>query len=640
LFSVPVLCFLSASALPLIFPDKKARTISLCLIALASLFLLMLSLDPILHNTVASVSIYEMTPGFSVSFLVDRLSAFFVLIISIVSLSAALYSIPYIEHMQGRFRKNINVSLMSLFILSMILTVLSENSFSFIIFWEIMSLSSFFLIMSEYDKAETRKAGIFYFVMTQLSTVLLFAAFIIMYVNSGNLSLASISSLDQGLRYLVFIILFFGFGIKAGIVPFHKWLPYAHSASPSNISALMSGVMIKIAIYGMVRFVLLLPQTPLSIGILILTAGISSALLGVIYALKEHDLKRLLAYHSIENIGIILIGLGLYVIFSFYGVTEAATLSLLASLFHTLNHAIFKSLLFFSAGSVVNSTGTRNIEKMGGLIKPMPYTASLFLIGAASISALPPLNGFVSELMIFLAFFKLNMISDQFVQIFLIISLALFALTSSLAAACFVKAFGITFLANPRTKNASEAKEAPILMLIGPSLLALLCVILGVFSYRIFAYAGVILPIPDMLFWGCAMLVSALISWIFVRISANQNEKTGETWGCGLLSQDSSMEYTASGFSQPIVRIFKPIYRTRETSEIKYHDEQKTTVSGGKADIVLVKFFEEYLYMPVANLVMRASGLFSRAQNVIEPDSYILYVFITAIVLLLISRWF
>jgi hydrogenase-4 component B len=626
--------------LPLIFPNKKARSISLFLAALASILLIIFSRDPILKNTNIAISLYNVAPGFSLSLMVDRLSAFFVLIVSVVSLSVAIYSFPYIEHMAGSVRKNITVSLMSAFILSMVMTVLSENSFSFIFFWEIMSLSSFFLIMSEYDKEETRKAGIFYFVMTQLSTVLLFAAFIIMYVNSGSLSLAGISSLGQDLRYLAFIILFFAFGIKAGIVPFHKWLPYAHSASPSNISALMSGVMIKVAIYGMVRFVLLLPQTPLSVGILILTAGISSALLGVIYALKEHDIKRLLAYHSIENIGIILIGLGLYVIFSFYGITEVATISLLASLFHTLNHAVFKSLLFLSAGSVVNSTGTRNIEKMGGLIKPMPYTASLFLIGAASISALPPFNGFVSELMIFLAFFKFKMISNQLMQVFLIICLALFALTSSLAAACFVKAFGITFLANPRTKNASDAKEASFLMLLGPSLLALLCVILGVFSYRLFAYAGIILPIPDLLFWGCAMLAAALIIWILVRLFANNNERVGETWGCGMLSQDSTMEYTASGFSQPIVRIFKPIYRTKESSEIKYHDEQKTIVSGGKADIVLVKFFEEYLYMPVANIVMRISNLLSRAQNVIEPDSYILYIFITAIVLLLLSRWF
>jgi formate hydrogenlyase subunit 3/multisubunit Na+/H+ antiporter MnhD subunit len=618
---------------------KHARTIALLLIAFASLLLIFFSLEPVLTGITASIALYEIAPGFSLSLLVDRLSAFFVLIISVVSFSVAIYSIPYVEHIAGSVRKNMIIFLMGVFILSMVMTVLSGNSFSFIFFWEIMSLSSFFLIMGEYDKEEARKAGIFYFVMTQLSTLLLLAAFIIMYVGSGSSNLSAIANLGQNVGIPVFLVLFTAFCIKAGVVPFHKWLPYAHSASPSNISALMSGVMIKVAIYGIVRFVLLVPQFPQYIGIIIISAGVSSAVLGVIYALKEHDLKRLLAYHSIENIGIILIGLGLYLIFSFYGITEAANISLLASLFHTLNHGIFKSLLFLTAGSVVNSTGTRNIEKMGGLIKPMPHTAFLFLIGAASISALPPFNGFVSELMIFLAFFKFKMISSQFMQVFLVICLALLALTSSLAAACFVKAFGITFLAKPRTRNASDAKEVPALMLLGPSILAALCAILGVFSYRIFAYAGVILPIPDLFFWGSAMLIYALLVWVFVRIFAERGEREGETWGCGILSQDPSMEYTASGFSQPIVRIFKPIFMPKERTEIKYHDEKNTIVSGGKAEIVLIKFFEESIYMPVANAVLRVSNFLSAAQNVIEPDSYILYIFLAAIVLLFISRW-
>lgn len=624
---------------PLILSKKYTRSISLSLIALASILLIVFSLDPIIHDTKIAFSLYSITPLFSLSLLVDRLSAFFVMVISIVSLPVAIYSISYIEHMAGSMRKDMSVSLMSIFILSMIMTVLSENTFCFIFFWEMMSLSSFFLIMTEYDKADTRKAGIFYFIMTQLSTVLLFAAFIIMYVRSGSSNLNAISLLDPNTRAILLLALFAAFGIKAGIVPFHKWLPYAHSASPSNISALMSGVMIKIAVYGTIRFVLMSPQIPLYIGVIIITAGVSSALLGVIYALKEHDIKRLLAYHSIENIGIILIGLGLYLIFSYYDVPTAANISLIAALFHTLNHAVFKSLLFLAAGSVVNSTGTRNIEKMGGLIKPMPRTAFLFLIGAASISALPPFNGFVSELMIFISFFQFKLISSQIMQIFLIFCLALFAITSSLAAACFVKAFGITFLANPRTKEAADAKEAPALMLLGPSLLAFLCAVLGVFSYRLFASVGTILPIPDLLFWGSAMLIAAFIIWLLVGAFANKRERTGETWGCGIMAQNSTMEYTASGFSQPIVRIFKPIYRTKEISEIKYHDEQRTIVSGGKADIVLVKFFEEYIYMPVANFVMSISNLLSRIQNVIEPDSYILYVFLTVIALLLLGRW-
>ena len=621
------------------FPMKRVRAIVLSLIAFASILLAIFSLRQVINNTTAVISFYTIGPGFCLSLLIDRLSAFFVLIISVVSFCVAVYSMPYVEHMAGGMRKNIVVLFMGAFILSMIMTVLSGNSFSFIFFWEIMSFSSFFLVMSEYDKEGTRKAGLFYFVMTQLSTVLLLAAFIIMYVNSGSSDLSAISAIGQNIRVPVLLLLFTAFGIKAGVVPFHKWLPYAHSAGPSNISALMSGVMVKVAIYGIVRFILLTPQIPLYVGIIMIIAGVSSALLGVIYAMKENDLKRLLAYSSIENVGIILIGLGLYMIFTFYGVTEAATISLLAALFHALNHGIFKGLLFLTAGSVVNSTGTRNIEKMGGLIKPMPYTAFLFLVGAASISALPPFSGFASELMIFLAFFKLKMISSQFMQIFLIICLALMALTSSLSAACFVKAFGITFLAKPRTRDASEAKEVPALMLIGSSILAALCAILGVFSFRIFAYAGIILPMPDLLFWGSAMLAFALIVWLFVRLFAPYSSRVGETWGCGMASQDSTMEYTATGFSQPIARIFKPIYRTKERSEMKYHDEKNTIVSGGRAEIVLMKFFDEFIYMPIAGFVLRISNFLSRSQNLIEPDSYILYIFLTAIILLFASRW-
>ena len=375
----------------------------------------------------------------------------------------------------------------------MVLVVASFSMFSFLFFWEIMALSSFLLVMVEYEKKETQKAGIFYFVMTHLSTLFLLFAFLYIYTVTGTFDMTQIRA-DPIVTSVAFAFLFLGFGIKAGIIPFHKWLPYAHPASPSNISALMSGVMIKVAIYGLVRFVLLLPiQTWW--GILILTAGTTSAVLGVIYALKEHDIKRLLAYHSIENIGIILIGIGLYVVFSVAGLQTIAFLALAGALFHTLNHAIFKSLLFMTSGSIVNVTGTRNIEEMGGLIKRMPKTAVLFLIGAVSISALPPFNGFVSELMIFQAFFQSAALANPFLELILIASLAVFALTSALAAACFVKAFGITFLALPRSEEAKEAKESPTLMIVGPAILAGLCVALGVFSLQIFGVLRLHFPI-------------------------------------------------------------------------------------------------------------------------------------------------
>jgi formate hydrogenlyase subunit 3/multisubunit Na+/H+ antiporter MnhD subunit len=359
-------------------------------------------------------------------------------------------------------------------------------------------------------------------------------AFILIYNITGSFDLQPLSGASPAMQGVIFVSLFIGFGIKAGIMPFHKWLPYAHSASPSNVSALMSGVMIKVAIYGLVRYLVFVLEPELWWGVVILVFGVVSALLGVIYALKEHDIKRLLAYHSIENIGIILIGIGLYVIFRAYGLPELAFLSLAAALFHTLNHALFKSLLFMTAGSVVMVMSTRNIEKMGGLIKKMPYTATLFLIGAVAISALPPLNGFVSELMIFQAFFQSFSLGSPSLIILLFIGLSLFALTSALAAACFVKAFGIIFLATPRSEEAANAREVAPGMIIGPAILAALCFLFGIGSYQIFTYLGYHLPIPDMLVISLILIGFLAAFLLAMRLVSNRQKRFSDTWACGL----------------------------------------------------------------------------------------------------------
>ena len=403
LFSIGLALFFVAIILPLLGSklsgNKVPRQASLVCSIVASALILAFSLEIVFSAQTYTVLLYQITASFQFSFQVDRLAAFFLLLVSVVSAAVSVYSIQYVEHGEHEQRKNLIVTLMNVFIASMVLVVASFSMFSFLFFWEIMALSSFLLVMVEYEQKETQKAGIFYFVMTHLSTLFLLFAFLFIYITTGTFDMQQVRA-DPLITSVAFAFLFLGFGIKAGIIPFHKWLPYAHPASPSNISALMSGVMIKVAIYGLVRFILLLPMETWW-GMLILVAGTISAVLGVIYALKEHDIKRLLAYHSIENIGIILIGIGLYVIFTLNGLDSIAFLALGGALFHTLNHAIFKSLLFMTSGSIVNATGTRNIEEMGGLIKRMPTTALLFLIGAISISALPPFNGFVSELMIF-----------------------------------------------------------------------------------------------------------------------------------------------------------------------------------------------------------------------------------------------
>ena len=590
------------------------RRLSLWVMLFATLLFLAFSLDIVLRNISFSFNLYQLTDTLHFSFTVDRLAAYFMMIISLLSTTVCLYSLGYIEHHGSNTGKNFLVAMMSLFILSMLLLVASDNTFSLLFFWETMSITSFLMVMFDYDKADTRKSGMFYFVMTQLSTVCLMFGFIAIYHVTGSFDITAVGGVSQLLKAFIFLSLFVGFGIKAGVMPFHKWLPYAHSASPSNISALMSGVMI-------------------------LIFGTFSALLGVIYALKEHDIKKLLAYHSIENIGIILTGIGLYLIFQSYGFTDLAMLALIGSLFHTLNHALFKSLLFLTTGAVVNETGTRNIEKMGGLLKVMPYTGILFLIGSVSIAALPPFNGFVSELMIFQAFLQSFIIGNPFLKILLFLGLSLFALTSALAAACFVKAFGVIFLATPRSEEARKAREVSWYMIAGPAVIAVLCILLGIFSFQIFSSLGFTLPIPNMMIIGLTLVITLGVVWLVRRLFSNRTKRTSETWGCGITSQNSKMEYTASGFSEPILKIFRPIYRTQEKVERTYDDEGKIIFKEAKAEIQTFKLFEERIYLPIAHFVQRFSTFISDLHDV-DLDTYILYSFTAIVILILAIGWF
>jgi hydrogenase-4 component B len=618
--------------------NRSIRSTSLVLMMLANILLIIFALQIFIPDSTFRAVVFQFAPQIGISIMIDRLGAFFVFLISIVSLSVAIYSIHYVEESSSGIRRNLFIPLINLFIFSMLFFVASDNSFSQLFFWELMSLTSFFLVMFHYENDETKKAGTFYFIMTQMSTVFLLAAFILIYNFTGSFDLQKITGISPALNSAIFVLLFIGFGIKAGIIPFHKWLPYAHSSSPSNVSALMSGVMIKVAIYGLLRYVLFVLSPDLWWGIMILLFGTLSALMGVVYALKEHDIKRLLAYHSIENIGIILIGFGLYIIFNAYGLTALAFVALAGSLFHTLNHAIFKSLLFLTAGSVVEETGTRNIEKMGGLVKNMPFTAGLFLIGAVAISALPPLNGFVSELLIFQAFFQSFNIINPFIIVLLFVCLALFALTSALAAACFVKAFGIVFLAMPRSDKAKNAHEVSRYMLVGPGILATLCILLGVFSYQLFQYLGFQPPIPNLMVISIILLVFLGLSALLLYRFANRKSRLADTWSCGLPAPGYQTEYTASGFSEPILTFFRPIYRTKKSIERHFWDKPETIFKSGTAEIHVMKVFEEKIYMPLAKGVQAVSRRVSGAQNV-DLDTFILYSFVTIIILIIALGW-
>jgi formate hydrogenlyase subunit 3/multisubunit Na+/H+ antiporter MnhD subunit len=615
---------------------KGYRRFSYVLSVLSSVSFLVFSLLAFWEKVEYFFPLYNNGGLVDFTFYVDPLAAFFIGVISIVSLSSAIYSMGYGEHIVHLRRKNYLASLLNLFSVSMILVVASYNTLEFVFFWELISISSFIYVLFDYEKPGTRKAALYYFIMTMLSTMFLMLGFFGLYASTGSFVIQPIASLQN--LSLIFLSLFIGFSIKAGVVPFHKWLPYAHPAAPSGISAMMSGVMLKVAIYGLIRFtVTVLPKEDWW-GVLILVAGTLSAILGVIYALKEHDIKRLLAYHSIENIGIILIGFGLYLIYSANNLTELAALALAAALFHTLNHALFKSLLFLAAGSVVSATGKRNIEEYGGLIKTMPYTAVLFLVGAISISGLPPFNGFVSELMLFQAFLGSYMIQSPLLKSLIVLCLSGFALTSALAAACFVKAFGITFLAVPRSESARNAKEAGKYMLVGAGIPAALCMVLGIFSLQIFSFLGYQTDLPDMLVIGMILAFIYGIAYLVLKRESVNIERTGDTWGCGMTHLSSRTEYTASGFSQPIVRFFKDVYQTREVNERLFYDKQNTLFKEGSGEIHLLKFFEEKLYDPVARAVNRVSVRVSALENW-SLDSYVFYAFLAVLATVAYVGW-
>lgn len=641
LFLGGTVLILSAALLPFIggtaFGGRRRKAALGVMVACCLAWLLAATLI-LIDDANLSWALYRLTPELVISIHLDRLAAFFILIISLVTVCVAVYSLSYVEHRGSERERDLFVAAMAVFILAMVMVVAAANFFAFIFFWEIMSLSSLFLVLYERDKPESVKAGIYYLVMTQFSTLFLLLGALLLHRYTGSFEITTAAGLSLPAAGIIFTAFFIGFGTKAGVIPFHKWLPFAHAAAPSNISALMSGVMLKVAIYGLVRLLVDVLSPELWWGTMLLVFGTVSAVLGVVYALKEHDLKKLLAYHSIENIGIIIIGLGLYIIFAHYKLDDLANLSLIGALFHTLNHALFKSLLFMTAGSVVSATGNRNIEKMGGLIRRMPTTAVFFLIGAAAISALPPLNGFASEVMIFQAYLGAFQVPSPLTTILLFAALAAFALMSALAAACFVKAFGAVFLAMPRSEEAFQAREVSVSMRIGPGIIAVACVILGVFSYQILGAIGFRLPVPDLL--PVSLITGAVIGLAAIAVRRTRaSVRIGETWGCGIHSQTSRMEYTASGFSEPIITIFSPIYRTKKSLSRIFADKDKAVIAGGTGEIHTLQFFEEKIYLPAARLVQRIAAWVSRLHNA-DMDAFVLYSFLVIVIILIAAgQW-
>ncbi|MGA2548351.1 MAG: proton-conducting transporter membrane subunit [Rectinemataceae bacterium] len=502
----------------------------------------------------------------------DPLSAFFLIPVFLVGALASIYGIGYSPQAKNR-RTGRRLQLFFGFLVAgMALLLIARQALAFLIGWEAMALSSFFLISIEDDRAENRRAGFIYLIATHIGTLTLFGLFALWRRATGSFVLEPVAgTLSMSVMNGIFFCALFGFGLKAGIMPLHFWLPGAHAAAPSHVSALLSGVVLKMGIYGLLRMLSLLPSFPAAWGALVLALGAISGLLGVAFAIAQHDMKRLLAYHSVENIGIILMGLGLAMLGRSSGRNELLVLGLAGCLLHVWNHSFFKSLLFLGAGSVVHATGTRQIDRMGGLAKAMPWTAVFFLIGVVAICGLPPLNGFVSEFLIYLGMFK-GLTSGAAGAA---IAAPVLAMIGALAVACFVKVSGASFLGMARSPETEGAKESPIVMLLPMAILAGICALIGLAPWLlpplldavIACWAGFpgssgSLPslgsVASLGFVGAASVaLLALAAVVTLALSrAGRRARRGPTWDCGYARPTPRMQYTASSLARGIVGMF------------------------------------------------------------------------------------
>lgn len=591
----------------------------------------------------------------------DALGGFFLLVIGALLLPVGLYSCGYLRDIQRRLAPL--AVFLPLFVLGMQGVVLADDAFAFMLFWELMSVSSYFLVTLEHQHGENRKAGFIYLLMAHLAGLLILGGFAVLYAAAGSFEFAAMreAALSPFWASVAFLLAGLGFGMKAGVVPLHVWLPEAHPVAPSNVSALMSGVMLKVAIFGLIRVVWDLVGTggfQWWWGALVLAAGSGSAVAGVLLALQQHDLKRLLAYHSVENIGIILIGLGLGMLFAHFGHPLLAALGLVAALYHTLNHALFKGLLFMGAGAVLHATGTRDMEKMGGLIRNMPVTSVVFLVACVSISALPPFNGFVSEWLTFQAALLSPQLGGTILTVLVPFSVSTLALAGALAAACFVKVFGVVFLGQARSEETAKAREVDRWMQVGMVIPALLCLLLGILPTLIIPLMD---AVPQLLIHASLadsvhaggwlwltpvsgerasyaplivlvgmLLLAALAFWLLHPKGVSTHR--GPAWGCGQSKLSARMQYTATSFSQPLRRIYAALYRPVEhfTRQRPVHTLLTRRV---KYEVHVTDLAWQHVYAPIGRLALMIAERVAKTHHR-SIHALLAYSFVTILVLL------
>ncbi len=601
-------------------------------------------------------------PWIGAHFRLDALAGFFLIVVNLGGAGASLYGLGYGAHEAAPGRV---LPFYPLFLAGLNLVVIAADAFSFLFAWELMSVASWALVVVHHHDPRNTRAGFIYLLMANLSGLALLLAFGLLAGPAGDYSFAAMRAAHpvDGTAALALVLALFGAGAKAGLIPLHAWLPEAHPAAPSHVSALMSGVMTKVAVYAFIRVAFdLLGGAPWWEAVIVLALGGVTAVLGVLYALMQHDLKRLLAYHTVENIGIIFIGLGLAMAFRADGDAVGAALALTAALFHVFNHMVFKSLLFFGAGAVQTATGERDMEKLGGLIHRMRITSFTFLIGCAAISALPPLNGFVSEWLVFQAILLHPDLPQWGFKVMLPADGALLALAAALAAACFVKAFGITFLGRPRGPAAAAAHEVDGFSRAAMAGFAALCLLAGIFPGVMIdalapvshALLGARMPAQLALPWISIIPVAAarssyngLLIFLFVAAAtsltvaaihrfASHALRRAPAWDCGFPNRSPASQYTADSFAQPIRRVFAAsLFSAREVVTMP--------PPGDTAPARIVKSIRDPIwdwgYAPIADGVERAAISLNRLQF-LTIRRYLGFVFLALIALLLaLALW-
>jgi len=597
-------------------------------------------------------------PWLGAHFRLDALAAFFLLVVNLGGAAASFYGLGYGKHETAPHRV---LPFFPAFLAAMNLVVLADDAFSYLLCWEFMSLASWALVMTHHRNAENARAGYVYLLMASFGTLALLLAFGLLSSPGGEYGFAAIRAAQHTptVAALVLILILLGAGSKAGLVPLHVWLPLAHPAAPSHVSALMSGVMTKVAIYGFIRVVFdLLGPPAWSSSVVVLLLGGITAVLGILHALMEKDIKRLLAYSTIENIGVIFVSLGLALGFQANGLGLAAALAFTAALFHILNHSLFKSLLFFGAGAVLTSTGERNMEKLGGLIHQMPLTSFVFLVGCVAISALPPFNGFVSEWLVFQAILQSPSLPQWILKIMVPAVGALLALAAALAAACFVKAFGVTFLGRPRNAATNAAHEVDRFSLAAMFALAALCLLAGILPGLIIdalspvtlALLGHRMPVQMHVPWlsivpiaearssynGMLVLLfvaaSASSAAFFIHRFASRAKRRGPAWGCGFTDPTPAAQYSGVSFAQPIRRVFGAlIFQARDHVEMPPPGD----VRPARLTIEMHDLIWEGMYLPLKDAVWLVADRLNRLQF-LTIRNYLSLVFATLITLLVV----